>query len=619
VPGHDADAWWLLQYDASLPSFDGREWGHHLDMVGRLRDGVDAETARAELDRIAAAPIAEVTRPPWASLAQGLSVTGLREAATVGARPTLLALLGAAVLLLGIACVNVTNLLLARGARRRGELAMRAALGATRRRVVRQLLTESLVLAILGGALGLVVAWLGIDALLALSPPGLPRLDAIRLDGSALGFALAVTTLVGVVAGLGPAVGPLRGQVHRDVRESSQRSVGSHLPARRALVVAEVALALVLLVGAGLLVRSLQRLFAVSPGFDPAHVVVMNVQTSSGRFADDAATHVFFDQALEAVRRVPGVVEAAWTSQLPLSGQSDGYGMSLEGSGPSEVLAGGFRYVVSPGYFRAMGIPLLEGRTLDERDEAGAPSAVVVAETFARAAFGDRDPIGERVHVGSQDGPWYTIVGVAGDVTQVSLGDERGSAFYVVPEQWYFADRARWLVVRGGSSGADLVPSIKRAVWSVDPDQAIVRASTMESLVASSEAQRRFAMTVLEAFAIVALVLAGVGLYGALAGSVAERTREIGVRAALGASSGRIVRLVVRQGMTLVGMGAALGLGVAVVASRALSALLFDVSPLDPLTYAGVVGILTTVAGLACWVPAARAAAVDPVRTLKTE
>jgi putative ABC transport system permease protein len=495
---------------------------------------------------------------------------------------------------------------------------MRVALGAAHGRLVRQLVTESLLLAALGGALGVGVARLGVGTLVALSPPGLPRLEAVRLDGSALAFALAVTTLLGLVVGLAPALAPARGALQQGLRDAGQRAVRGQLPARRALVVAEVALALVLLVGAGLLVRSLQRLFAVPPGFETANVVAMKVQLAH-RFQDDESTRRFFREALDAVRQVPGVRSAAFTSQLPLSGDIDNYGMRLAERPPGMYDTGGYRYAVSSDYFATMRVPIVRGRALDERDVAGAPRAIVVNAGFARRVSPDRDPLGARVHVGGEEQAPYTVVGVAGDVKQASLGDDQVDAFYVSPEQWYFTDAAQWLVVRARDDAPSLVPSIKRAVWSVDRDQAIVQASTLQALVERSEASRRFAMQVLQAFAALALLLAGIGLYGVLAASVGERLREIGVRAALGASRERIVGMVVREGMRMTLFGVGLGLMGAALASQVLASLLFGVSRLDPTTYLVVVSVLAVVAAAACGLPALRAARVDPVRALRVE
>jgi putative ABC transport system permease protein len=610
-----AELWTPLGYDLS----QGRAWGHHLRAVGRLAPGVGVARAARDLDAIARSPVAEFPRPPWASLDGGLILTPLQEDLTRGVRPALLALLGAVALVLVIAGVNVTNLLLARGVQRRGELALRAALGAGRRRLLRQLLTESLLLAALGGALGMAVALAGVRALVALVPPGLPRAGAIGVDGAAFAFGLGLTTLIGLACGLAPALQGSRGGPHGDLPHASLRTTGGHRRARGALVVAEVALALVLLVSSGLLLRSLQRLFAVAPGFEPSHLLTLEVQTSGHRFDDDEVTRRFFDAALAAVRRLPGVAAAAFTSQLPLSGDEDLYGVHFDPSPPDDPgeVRGSFRYAVSPGYFETLRIPLRRGRLLAEGDRADAPRVALVSESLARRRLRGRDPLGQRLRIG--DGPLYTIVGVVGDVKQTSLALDEPDAVYVTAAQWRFADRALALVVRARGDAAALAPAVRRAVWSVDGDQPIVRVATMADLVAASAAERRFALILFAAFAMAALALAAAGIYGVLAGAVAERTREIGVRAALGASRGEILALVVRQGMALTGLGAALGVAGAAVATRAIAGMLFGVSPLDPATYLGVIALLAAVAMAACGVPAWRAARVDPATTLRAE
>jgi putative ABC transport system permease protein len=610
-----SELWTLLLYDMS----QGRAWGHHLRMVARLKTGVDASRADQQLDAIAGTVLPEFPRPSWADLSTGLMVTPLQQDITAGVRPALLAVLGAVMLVLAIACVNVTNLLLARGAQRRAEFALRAALGASRARLTRQLITESLLLAMFGGLLGMFVAELGVRTLVALSPPGLPRVDAIRVDGVVFLFGFGISTLIGLLVGLVPAMDAFRTSLHGNAQQVSHRASRRHQRTRRVLVVAEVALALVLLVGAGLLVRSLQRLFAISPGFDASHVLTMQVQTSGRRF-DKPTTDRFFAQVLDAVRRVPGVAAAEFTNQLPLSGQHDEYGVAFEADLGRGANSGypAFRYAVSPGYLRAMGIPILRGRSLDAHDASKTPRAVLISESFAKQ-FQGVDVIGQRVHVGPSDQPWYTIVGVAGNVRQVSLALESADAVYLPSEQWAFADSAMWLVVRGHGDVAALAPAVRAAVWSVDKDQPIVRVATMQDLVTVSAAQRRFALILFEAFALASLVLAAIGLYGVLSGSVTERTREIGVRAALGASRGDILSLIVRQGMTLTLLGAAIGLVGAAAASGALVTLLFETSTLDPVTYVGMIALLLAVSAVACWIPALRAARVDPSITLRAE
>jgi putative ABC transport system permease protein len=613
-----AEVWAPLQYSTSLRP-DGREWGHHLRMIGRLHPNVGLGQGRRELDAIARNPQPEFPRVPWATLQQGLVVSSLQHELTRAVRPALLAMLGAVILVLGIACVNVTNLLLARGVRRRGEFAMRAALGAGRARLTRQVLTESVLLAAIGGALGMLVAEAGVRALVALSPPGLPRLGAIRLDGTVFAFGLAVTTVIGVLVGAIPAGHASRGDLQTALQQGSRRSAGGHQLTRGALVVAEVALALVLLVSAGLLLRSIGRLFAVDAGFDASRLLTMQVQGSGRRFDSDAARYRFFAQVLDEVRRLPGVTAAALTSQLPLSGDLDGYGVHLEAERELNDVSSALRYAVTPSYLETMRIPLRRGRVLAGRDVAGAARAALINDTLAKRLFRDRDPIGQQLRFGPDEGPPYTIVGITGDVKQTSLAMQNEDAVYVSVPQWHWVDNVMSLVVRAQADAAALAPAVRQAIWSVDKNQAIVRVATMDSLLARSEADRRFALILFEAFGLVALLLAATGIYGVLSGNVSERTREIGVRAALGASRADILTLVARQALTLTGLGMLVGLTGAFVASEAIVTLLFGVSRLDPVTYGSVAALLVTVAILASAIPAWRAARVDPAITLRAE
>jgi len=618
-----AEVWSPLQYDTgNIASIETREWGHHLQMLGRLREGVSINQARSDLDRIAHTPMPEFPRPDWASLNRGFIANSLQDDVARGVKPALFAVLGAVTLLLMIACVNVTNLLLARGAQRRGEFAMRTALGALPSRVIRQLVTESLLLAILDGACGMMVAGFGVRTLVAISPPGLPRVNAIRFDGVVFAFAFAITALIGLAIGLIPALHSSWGDLRLGVQQSSRRTAGGQQLTRRSLVVAEISIALVLLVSAGLLWRSVERLFATDPGFDASHVLTMQVQESGRQFDTDGARDRFFTRALEAVRQVPGVTAAAFTSQLPLSGDFESFGVQFQ-LDPNDNSEAGLRYAVSPGYFETMRIPLRRGRLLDEHDVAGAPQAILLSESFAKRKFPGQDPIGQRVRVGPDighaDRPWGMIVGVVGDVKQASLALNASDAFYTTTAQYSWVDNVQSLVVRTRGDAAALAPAIEKAIWSVDKDQPIVRVATMSNLLDRSEAERRFVLILFEAFGLVALTLAATGIYGVLSGSVNERTREMGVRAALGATRGDILALVIRQGMTLTVLGIVIGLCGAVAASQALVTLMFGLSRLDPVTYLGVVGLLAGISLIACGVPAWRAAQVDPAITLRAE
>jgi putative ABC transport system permease protein len=612
-----AELWAPLQY-AAVFGPDSREWGHHLRLVARRRKGVDAGRAAADLVAIARTPIPQFARVPWANLGEGLITTPLQTDVTRGVRPALLAMLGAVLLVLIIACVNVTNLLLARGAQRRSELAMRAALGAGRGRLIRQLLTESLLLAALGGAVGVIVAMLGVRAFVALSPPGLPRAGAIRLDGAVFAFGTAMTALIGVLVGAVPAFGVSRLELQPALQRGSRRTAGGRSRTRASLVVAEIALALVLLISAGLLMQSIRRALAVPFGFDSSNLLTMQVQVPGERSLDDGARARLFDGMLDAVRRVPGVSAAAFTSQLPLSGDLDAYGVHLESDQDPGGIGSALRYMVTPGYAGAMRIPLRRGRLLDAHDGPGARS-VLVNESFAARVFGSQDPLGKRLRFGPDDGRWSTIVGVVGDVKQAALALDQPDAVYVAPSQWQWVDTLMSLVVRSRGDAASLAPAIRRAIRSADKDAPIERVATMDALVRRSVADRRFAMILFEAFGLASLCLAAIGIYGVLSGSVAERRREIGVRSAMGASRGNILALVFRQGFALAGLGVACGIAGSAFATRAIAALLFGISRLDPVTYLGVIAVLAAVSGIACGVPAWRAACVDPAVTLRAE
>lgn len=615
-----AEAWAPLQYDSgTVSSPESREWGHHLRMIGRLRAGVGEDRARSDLAWIASTPVAEFPRPNFVSLAQGFVLDRLQDDVTRAVKPALVAVFGAVVLLLLIACVNVTNLVLARSARRQGEIAMRIALGAPTQRVRWQLVTESLLLAILGGIVGMFVTEFGIRMLLALSPRGLPRLNEVGLNTAVFVFAFAITLLVGFAVGLIPSWQASLGDLQKSLQEGSQRVAGSHQRIRQSFVVVEVALALLLLVTTGLLFHSIRRLLAVPPGFEASNVISLQVQTNGRRYDDERVSNQFFAQALEAVRQVPGVTAAAFTSQLPLSGDMDVYGAQFEDDNP-EIAYPAYRYAVTADYFDTLGIPLHRGRLLDVHDTEKTPAAVLISESLAKRRFPNQDPLGKRLHIGGRNGtPEFTIVGVVGDVKQMSLGLSDSDAVYTTTTQWTFPERTLSLVVRGRVDISALVPAIKNAVWSVDNDQPIVRVALMEELLAESAAQRRFVLILFEAFGLVALALAGSGIYGVLSGNVAERTREIGVRSALGATRGGIIALIVRQGMTLTGIGAMLGVIGASLASQALGALLFGISRFDPFTYFAAIVLLAAVAAIACVLPAWRASRIDPMVALRYE
>ena len=612
APG--AQLWAPLGYEDADP------WAcrscQHLRMIARLRDGVTRGAAGAELDQISAAIVrANPTEYP----AVGMVVTPLNQYLTRAIKPALLAAAGAVTLLLLIACVNVMNLFLGRATKRTSEFALRAALGAGSGPLIRQVLTEALVLAMVGGALGVALAHAAVAGLLKLAPVGVPRLDQVSVNLDVLLFTFVMATVAGIAAGLAPAFSALRANLTTLLRQGGRGIVGSaSRQVRMALVVAEVALALMLLAGAGLLVRSLDRLLAVDPGFNPTGLVTLELEASGSRY-DSAAVYQFYHEVLERVHGLPGVTAAAAVSQLPLSGDFDSWGVHLE-SRPSPNPAedpSAFRFAVTPGYTRTMGIPLRRGRELSATDDARAPLVLLINQAMAAKVFPNQEPLGQRIKIGGTDGPWRTIVGVVGDVRHQSLDAEGELEMYVPTTQTPYVDERLVLVVRGTGDPSRLVPAVRQAIREVDPAVPIATIATMEEHIRTRSAIRLFALAIFQVFAVVALILAALGLYGVLSGSVTERTREIGIRSALGASRSRLFGLVVRNAMTLTLLGMGIGLAGALLLTRLLQSLLFGVTPTDPTTFAVVGLLLLAVALAAATIPAWRAVRVDPGTVLR--
>jgi putative ABC transport system permease protein len=461
--------------------------------------------------------------------------------------------------------------------------------------------------------------------LLALAPAGLPHLDAPGLDARVLCFALATTAIVAVVVGLVPAMCSRELGSHVGLTTGARAVSPGLRVLRRSLVVAQVALATVLLACAGLLLRSVGQLLDVPTGFDGSRVVAMQIVTTGAGIQSSEEGQALYERVLDAVRAVPGVVDAALANQLPLSGDNEAYGVVFESatSEDPEGAGGAFRYAVTLGWFETMGIPLKRGRLLGQEDRRGAPQAVLINESFAARRFPGRDPIGERVRIGPYnsrpDLPSGTIVGVVGDVKQTSLASPSPDAFYVAMGQWAWVDNVQSIVVRTAGNPAALVPSIKQAVWSVNSTLPLERITTLSDLVASSEAQRTFALRIFAAFGLAALLLAGIGVYGVIEARVTERTREIGLRSALGATPVKLAAFVVGQGLALTAVGIVIGVGAAVGATQAIASLLFGIEPFDPLTYGGIAVLLLVVAFVACYAPASRAARIDPLIALRQD
>ncbi|MDB4874892.1 MAG: efflux transporter, permease protein [Gemmatimonadetes bacterium] len=590
----------------------------HLRMLARIKPGVGMASAATELDQIHRR-IEKQFPDQYASV--GASVVSVQDQATLPFRPALLALSGAVVLVLLIAVANVVNLQLARAVRREEEFAIRTALGAARSRLLRQLITEGLLLATLGGAAGLLVARISIPILVGRLPQGMPRLAAIQLDVRALLAVAALVLVLAILMGLAPARSR-RGDLGATLRSGRRlSSTGNHLT-RAALVVGEVALAVMLLVSAGLVARSLVRLLAVDAGFDASHLLTLEVNSIGTKYPTNASVVAYHDRVRSAVAALPGVTSVAVANQLPLGGNADSYGVIDADNIPAnpELAPNGDRYVVSPGYFSTMRVPILRGRTFTAAEAADTVNNVaLVSAALADRMWPGQNPLGKRIVLGGPKGAPRTVIGVAGNVRHGGLDAATTLQWYTPEAQWLFADNQEVLVVRTSGDPAALANAVRRAIAAIDPAQPIVKIATMDQVIAMSTTQRHLALVLFGAFAVAALLLAVAGIYGVLAGSVAERTREIGVRSALGATPSDIVALVVGQGGRLAVAGIVFGLAGSFALTRFLRTLLFGIGPNDPVTLGGVVALLSLVTLAACLIPAMRAARVDPSWALRSE
>lgn len=620
VTAPDAQLWRPLGYDAADNS--ACRTCRHLRALGRLKVGVTRERAEVEVGGISE----DLVRAyPTAYPGPGMSVVGLQDDITREAKPMLLVLLGAVGFLLIAACANVAHFVLARVLRREHELAVRAALGAGRLRLAGLFLAENAVLAVLGGTLAILVAVGGVEAFVAFGPRGMPRLDGVRLDAAVVGVTAAIvlgTTLVLTLA----ATLATRTDPFNAMKSGSRIAGGRRRVARSVLVTIELALALMLLTGAGLMARSVIRLLDAPLGLVPGGLLTVDIQTGGPRYAEDAPTIAFFEAVRAEVRALTGVQSADVTSQMPLGGNFDCSGVHAEDKPqPNPQLNPcAQRYSVSAGWFGTTGITLRRGRGFEESDRADAAKVVVVSESLVRRVWGDEDPVGKRIAFGGPESPLRTVVGVAEDVRHTGLDDRGGLAVYlpysqVMHEVGRSADNFMTLAVRTDGDPATLAATVRAAIHRIDATQPIARIATMEDLVSASASPRSFALLVFSAFAAVALTLAAAGIGGMLAGTVAERTREIGIRSALGAAPASIVLLIMRQAGGLAALGMAIGLAAALILSRFLDALLYEVQPADPLVLAGVTAVLASVALAACVVPARQALAIDPLEAVRRE
>jgi putative ABC transport system permease protein len=595
-----------------------RRQGRFARAVARLKPGVTLEQAQNEMNVIAARLTQQY---PEFNTNWGVNVVPLRTQFTGEIRKPLMILLGAVGFVLLIACANVANLLLARAASRKREIAVRAGLGASRWRIMRQLLTESVLLAVLGGGLGLLLAWWGTRALIALMPAGLMDLRDVSVNLPVLGFTFGLTLLTGLVFGLVPALEAARLDLNDSLKEGSKNVGGSRSHRLRNLfVVTQVALALVLLIGAGLFLKSLSRLQSVNPGFNADKLLTMRVSLPGRKYDTDQKQLDFFSRALQQLRSITGVETVGAINTLPFAGPHSGTRVEVEGQAkrPAGQELGTGVCVTDADYFRAMQIPLKQGRLFSEEEAREMRHVVVVNEAFVRTNLAGQDPIGKRVTIEMKnENPPSEIIGVVGDTKHLGLDTENEEmAYWPQPELVY---QSMTFVIRTQGDPTSVATAARNVIRNIDPEQPIGDVSTMKGLLAKSTAGSRFNAVLLSVFAVVALVMAAVGIYGVMSYSVQQRTHEIGLRMALGAQQSDVLRLVVKQGIMLGLIGVAAGLIASFGLTRLIVSLLFEVPATDPRTFAGVAGGLLLITLIACYVPARRATQVDPLVALRYE
>jgi predicted permease len=609
-----ADIWAPLGYEVGDDS--ACRSCQHLRAIGRLKAGTTAASAERDVNRVHDGLRARF--PQDYRTSTRIAVTSLADELQGEIRPALTALMVAVVFVLLIACANVANLLLARMSRREHDLSLRAALGASRTRIVRQLLVESAIVALTGGAMGVMLSAIAVPVIVLLTPFVVPRLGDARVDLRIVAFGLALSAATTLCFGLLPALRATRTNLSPALAGDGRRTAAAPTSlTRRLLIGADVALAVVLLAGAGLMIRSVGRLMAVNPGFDPDGVLTMQVSMNGTRYTEDSQVVRTGDAILDRIRALPGVSGAALAGQIPLGGDFDTRAFLVEGRPVTADNLQVERYSVTPEYFSVMRIPLVSGRLLIGSDRLGTERVMLVGERTARMVWPDQDPIGQRVRFGGKSSPAYTVVGIVGDVRHYELAKPPTPQMYVAQRQ--FTDSFLIVVIRTSADPLALAADVRRAVWSVAADVPVYQVQTLSALAAKSVGSRRFVMVLLELFGAVALLMTGVGIYGVISYSVSERTREIGVRSALGATRGDIARLVVGSGLTTVLLGLAIGCLLALGLTRYLQSSLFGVSAADPLTFASVVVALLGVTLVAQALPAARAMRVDPVVALRQD
>jgi predicted permease len=614
----DTELWIPISHSRG---FDNRR-GHYLSVMARLKSGVTRAQAQANMNTIASALAA---RYPDSNTDHGVRLVPLQEQIVGDFRLALLVLLGAVAFVLLIASANVANMQLARAASRQKEIAIRTALGAGRFRLIRQLLTESLLLSALGGAGGLLLALWGVYLLVAFGPVNLPRAKEVAIDSRVFGFTLAVSLLTGIIFGLVPALQASRPDLNETLKESGRSATGSagHRRVRSLLVVSEIALSLVLLVGAGLLMRSFLELQAVNPGFNPQNVLTMQISLRGPNYQKEAPVIAFYDQLLDQIKALPGVQSVATRSHLPIALDEDYANLSFNIEGQSYEPANrptAFYNGVSPDYFQTLEIPVLKGRPFDEHDVIKAQNVIIINETLAQRYFLGEDPIARRMtlnDVNPNEEDWATVVGIVKDTKPRELDREPVAEMYVP-----FAQQPRSsmvLMIRTTNKPESLVAAVRREVQTLDKNQLVHSIRPLESVMSEAVATPRFRTLLLGVFAVVALILAMVGVYGVMSYTVTQRTHEIGIRMALGAQGSDVLKLVIGHGMALAFAGIGIGLAASFALTRVISKLLFGVKATDPVTFVVIALLLTSVALLASYLPARRAAKVDPMVALRYE
>jgi putative ABC transport system permease protein len=616
-------AWLPLEYDENFVTKQRGAW--QFAAIARLKAGVSEQQAAAEVGAIGRNLARQY---PDANDKLEITVLSLHEAIVGDVRRSMLVLLGAVGFVLLIACANVANLLLARAAARESEMAVRAALGAGRGRLVRQLLTECVILASAGGGLGLLLAVWVVAFLAGLEPDGIPRLDAVRVDGAVIAFTLGISVITGLVSGMFPAIHSTRG-VSGALKDAGRGAISSRggNRMRGALVVVELALALMLLVGAGLLMRSFVRLQSVDPGFRPDNALTFDLSLPDSRYGEDPQIVAFYDRLMPGLAALPGVRSAAAVMGLPLSGMQFDISFKVAGRAPlrpADEPSMEIR-VASPEYFSTMGIPVKRGRGFTDRDTASSPQVVVITDSAAQRYFPGEDPIGKTITLGwgkrdrkgVRTAGGGQVVGIVGDIKDAGLSEPDPPQLYMPLRQWPISSMS--IVLKTVTPPGSLTEAVRAQVYAVDPNLPVSNVRTLEQIVSRSVSQPRFYVLLLGVFAALALALAAIGIFGVLSYAVSQRTREIGIRMALGAQGRSVVGLVVRQAMGLVAIGLTAGTIAALFVSQTLTKMLFSVRPTDPATFTAVALLLAAVALLASYLPARRATRVDPIVALRAE